>query len=174
MLDLHLGYLEELNSIAKENPFAGLFVGRDSNDGQEDTSIVAPGTGGGGANIFPFQLVASGDSQTLYVRYGTVNSNVPTISATALVADYTSNVLGFTATGTTNFYLNCVVSVTNGISSVDSVSIGTSAVSESTTATSQEIGVVIADSGVLTTITNSIQGSQNVDSCGSLHSWNLV
>lgn len=177
-LELHLGYLSELNSVPKSEhsergPLAYPLEARDSIDMQEDTSIPAY-AGVPGEVKFPLQLVASTDLSNLYVRYGTVDGIVPTISATPLSADYTQNALSFSASGTTSFYLTCVVSVTNGVSSTDSVSIGTSSSSETSTNTVRLIGSVIATGGDLDTVSNVIQGSQNVDSCGAIHSWNLV
>lgn len=175
-IDRHLQALEELNSNDLSDLLPDLFVQRDSEDGHEDTSIpaVLGGGAGGGLNEHPLQLVASGDSLTLYVRFGTVGGEIPTISAVGLVADFTANVLSFTATGTTNYYLNCTVVENSGVQSVDSVEISTSSVSESSTATSRLLGIVTASGGTISNISNAIMGSQNVDSCGALHSWNLV
>ena len=173
-LDIHLQALEELNSDDLSDILPELSVQRDSEDGHEDTSIPAVLGAGSGQNEHPLQLIRSGDLQTLYVRFGTVGGEIPTISAVELVADFTSNELSFTSNGTTSYYLNCTIIENSGVQSVDSVEISTSSVSESDTATSRLLGIITADSGTLTNVSNAIMGSQNVDSCGALHSWNLV
>ena len=172
--DLHLQFVEELRSSELNDLLPELFVQRDSDDGHEDTSIPAVVTGGEGSSTHPLQLVASGDLQTLYVRFGTVGGVIPTISAVPIVIDFTANVLSFTATGTTSYYLNCTIVESAGVQSVSAVDIATSSVSESDTATSRLLGSVDATGGDIDNVSNALQGSQNVDSCGALHSWNLV
>lgn len=143
------------------------------NDGQGIDSIGAGGeplTAVGDDNIHAFQLV--GNITALYVRKGTVNGIVPTIGGTPLNDDYTVNSLTLPGTGSSTYYLKVILDADEVITAV---SIETTDPGDDTaTQAKQTLGSVTTDSSNVESFSSNLTGSQNVDSCGASHSWNVV
>lgn len=125
--------------------------------------------------IHAFQLVQNEAANELYVRKGTVDSIIPTISAVALADDYTDNELTFTGTGTTTFYLKAISTGTLDNEGVTSVSIETTSPGADTNAQAKQfLGSVTASAGVITAFSSGLTGGQSLLSCGSTHDWSVI
>lgn len=144
---------------------------RDSEDGQEDLSIGAPSGGGGGGPLATPLLMVQIDATTIAFHYGTVNSIVPTISGTPLDPDVSLNTITVSANNT--YWLDATL-VSGAITAVAIVSSNPGA--DTATQTKQVIGSVTWDGGgvAIDAVASNLTGSQNVDSCGATHSWNLI
>lgn len=154
---------------------------RDSGDQVETVEIRRSGVPSSGS-IHAFQLVKGVDGAgdpALLVRKGTVNSIVAKIGATDLDIDYKQNILPMPGTGSRTYWLK--LSSTGGnlddpasTKAVEIVTTGTDPGADTVTQAKQELGSVTTNSGAITAFSSNLSGSQNVDSCGTLHSWNRV
>lgn len=127
---------------------------------------------GGGGVATPLQLVKIDDT-TIAVRYGSVEDVVPTISGTALDADHTQNTISIS--GATTLWLKATSTGDIDTDLIDAVSVETvDPGADSETQTSILLGSVAWASGKITSVASNLTGSQNVDSCGTIHSWNVV
>ncbi len=174
-LEHHNAFLGELDAQFN-GPAFNSNPQRDSEDGTEDLS-VEPSATIGGQEDFDFKLFGLG-TDTLTVRRGYANTTLCKLldGITDLSADTSLNELAFTATGTTEYWLK--LTSTGGNLDDDSstktlVIVDVDPGADTATQTSKPLGTVIADSGTLTTVNSHLKGSYNVDSCGTLHSWNL-
>lgn len=132
----------------------------------------AGGAGGGGVTTHAFQLVAI-DSTTVGVRKGTVNNVIPTIAGTPLSDDVTSNT--FTIGAATTFYLNATSTGDIDTDGINAVAIQTTDPgSDTASQTKQQLGSVGWSGSAIENINSNLTGSQNVDSCGASHSWNVI
>lgn len=146
---------------------------RDSEDGIETVEIRR--SGGLGGSIHAFQIVKGTDSSgdpALFVRKGTVNGEVPTISSTPLDDDYKANELAIPGTGSRTYYLKVVLDADEIITGVTIETTDPGA--NTATQAKQTLGSVTTDSGAIESFSSNLSGSQNVDSCGSSHSWNVI
>lgn len=129
----------------------------------------AAGGGGGGEITHALQLVAI-DSTTVGVRKGTVNNVIPTISGTPLDDDVTNNT--FTIGAATTFYLNATSTGDIDTDEITAVAIQTTDPgSDTLSRAKQTLGSVGWGGSAIENLNSNLTGSQNVDSCGSFHSW---
>jgi len=122
--------------------------------------------------IHAFQLVQSG--ALLYVRKGTINSIVPTISATALADDYLDNALALPGASTTREYW--LKATLNASGTVTAVTIETTEPSaDSATQSKLMLGSVTTDgSSDIDTFNSNLSGSQSLASCGATHYFGVI
>lgn len=123
----------------------------------------------------PFQLVGAGNK--LYLRKGTVNNVVPTYDGTELEDDYTENELTLPgASSYRQYWLKAVSTGDLDDEGITTVTIEHSAVTNTAAQARQYIGGVGTNSNgdVNSTLFNNLTGSQNLDSCGANHSWNVI
>ncbi len=154
---------------------------RDSEDGIETVEIRRSGGLGGGL-IHAFQLVIGTDGSgdpALFVRKGTVNGEVPTISGTPLDDDYEANELAKPSTGSRTYWLKITstggdLDDTASTKAAEIITTGTDPGADTATQAKQTLGSVTTDSGAIESFSSNLSGSQNVDSCGTLHSWNVI
>jgi len=142
---------------------------RDSGDGVED--VGTPPVSGGSAAVHAFQMVKVA-ADTLCVRKGTVNTEIPTIGIVALDVDHTENELSIPGTGTREYWLK-ITRVEGG--AVTAVTIEESE-PDNVSATQAEIllGSVETDSGDIVTFISNLSGSQALASCGANHFFGVV
>ena len=129
-------------------------------------------TGGGGGDALPTPLLmVQIDATTIAFHYGTVSSIVPTISATPLDPDVSLNTI--TVSANTTYWLDATVAA-GIVTAIAIVSADPGA--DTDLQAKQIIGAVTWDGGgaAIDTIAPNLTGSQNVDSCGATHSWNVV
>lgn len=140
------------------------------------TSTQMNATGGGGKVSNPFQLVGAGNK--LYLRKGTVNSVVPTYDGTELDDDYTENELTLPgASSTQAYWLKAVSTGDLDDEGVTTVTVEDSEPSDDTAAQAKLLlGSVTTDGNIDVDGTpfSNLSGSQNLDSCGANHSWNVI
>lgn len=117
----------------------------------------------------PLKLVQI-DATTIAVHYGTVDNFVPKIGTTALSTDYTQNTI--TVSTSKTYYLKVTINASGTITNVEIVDADPGTVSE--TMAKQIIGSVTFSSGAITNVAANLTGSQNLDSCGAIHSWNVI
>jgi hypothetical protein len=117
----------------------------------------------------PLKLVQI-DATTIAFHYGTVDNFVPKIGSTALSTDHTQNTI--TVSTSKTYYLKVTIDANGNITNVEIVDADPGTVSE--TMAKQIIGSVTFSSGAITNVAANLTGSQNLDSCGAIHSWNVI
>lgn len=127
------------------------------------------GSSGASDSTNPLKLVQI-DATTIAVHYGTVDNFVPKIGTTALSTDYTQNTI--TVSTSKTYYLKVTIDANGTITNVEIVDADPGTVSE--TMAKQIIGSVTFSSGAITNVAANLTGSQNLDSCGAIHSWNVI
>lgn len=123
----------------------------------------------------PFQLVGAGNK--LYLRKGTVNNVVPTYDGTELEDDYTENELTLPGSSSTQqYWLKAVSTGDLDNEGITTLTVEDSAPSDDTAAQARQyIGAVTTNSdGDVDGTPSNLSGSQNLDSCGANHSWNVI
>ena len=124
---------------------------------------------GSADSINPLKLVQI-DATTIAFHYGTVDNFVPKIGSTALSTDHTQNTI--TVTTSKTYYLEVTIDENGNITNVEIVDADPGTVSG--TMAKQIIGSVTFSSGAITNVAANLTGSQNLDSCGAIHSWNVI
>jgi hypothetical protein len=128
--------------------------------------------GVGGSTPLPLTL-AKIDDTTVAVRWGTVEDVVPTISGTALDPDHKENTI--TISGATTLWLKATSTGDIDTDGIDAVSIETSEPTADTASQAKRLlGSVAWANSKISGVASNLTGSQNVDSCGTSHSWNVV
>lgn len=131
-----------------------------------------PEASGGAEPINALQVVRINDTD-LGVRKGTVNNVVPTISGTPLDDDVENNVI--TVGAATTLWLKATNSTDIDTDGIEAVSIETSDPgSDTSTQAKQTLGSCGFADGAISSVSSNLSGSQNVDSCGTFHSWGVI
>lgn len=126
-------------------------------------------SGGAAEQTNPLKLVQI-DATTIAFHYGTVDNFVPKIGTTPLSTDYTQNTISVSTSKT--YYLEVTIDANGTITNVEIVDADPGTDSE--TMTKQVIGSVTFSNGAITSVAANLTGSQNLDSCGAIHSWNVI
>ena len=185
-----------MDSIGEQNNFGVGDVGRIGEDdfyrfpsklrepwGSVDTETAAPlsymeydadkPSGGGGGEVTHALQLVSIDGTTVGVRKGTVNNVIPTIGGNPLDDDVSNNT--FTVGAATTFYLKATSTGDIDTDGFTAVAIQTTDPgSDTAEQTKQILGSVGWDGSAIENLNSNLTGSQNVDSCGSFHSWNVI
>lgn len=129
----------------------------------------AASAGGSSEQTNPLKLVQI-DATTIAVHYGTVSNFVPKIGTTDLSTDYTQNTISVSTSKT--YYLEVTIDANGTFTNVEIVDTYSGSVSE--TKAVQLLGSVTFSNGAITSVAANLTGSQNLDSCGAIHSWNVI
>ena len=144
---------------------------RDSEDGQEVFEIT-PAVAGQ-KQIHPFQLVDVSEegSPRIAIRYGTVNSIVPTLGGTPLSPDVENGPFQGVS-GNTSFWLRVNLNTTT--QAVTSAVIQNSEPSTNKDTAAILIGSITYSGGEITAIANAVTASLSLASCGTTHVFGRV
>lgn len=113
------------------------------------------------------------DDTNLGVRKGTVNNVIPTIGGVPLDDDVGNNII--TVVAATTLWLKATNSTDIDTDGIGSVSIETlDPGSDTNTQAKQTLGSCGFADGAISSVSSNLSGSQNVDSCGSFHSWGVI
>lgn len=142
------------------------------------TLEIDPGSRGASSRQ-PFQVstrIVNGSIFAL-IRKGTVNAKVTKIGGDPMVDDLDENSIQITASGETTLYLvaRSVEAGTldfNGVEESEIVIVDPG--DDDQTQATEILGSVTVSDGEVTGFSSNLSGSQQVDSCGSVHSWKLI
>lgn len=143
---------------------------------QDIPDPVAPEGGEGGVPIVqqthPFQLVdvSEQNSPRIAIRYGTVNSVVPTLGGTPLTPDI-NNAPFQSVSGNTEFWLKIDL---DSNQAVTAASFQTSQPSTNKDTAAILIGAITYSNGEITGISNAVTASLSLASCGTTHVFGRV